>query len=33
MEMVVTPNINVVKRGKTIGFVTKLGSELGGISA
>jgi len=30
--MVVAPNINVVRRGVLIGFITKLGSRLGGVS-
>jgi hypothetical protein len=33
MEMIVTPNIDVVKRGTLIGFATKFGSKLGGILA
>jgi hypothetical protein len=32
VKMVVAPNINVVKKGVLIGFVTKLGSGLGGVS-
>jgi hypothetical protein len=31
--MVITPNIDVVKRGVLIGFVAKLGSRLGGVLA
>jgi hypothetical protein len=31
MEMVVALSIDVVKRGKLIGYVAKLGSELGGV--
>jgi hypothetical protein len=31
MQMVVEPNINVVRRGVLIGFATKLGSGLGGV--
>jgi len=30
--MFVAPNIDVVKRGVLIGYVTKLGSGLGGVS-
>jgi len=33
VEMVVGPNIYVVKRGVLVGFATKLGSELGRILA
>ncbi len=33
VEMVVAPNINVVKRGILIGFVAKLGNGLGGVLA
>jgi hypothetical protein len=33
VEMVVSPNINVVRRGVLIGFTTKLGSGLGGVLA
>ncbi len=33
MEIVVAPNMDVVRRGVIIGPVTKLGSGLGGISA
>jgi len=32
VEMFVAPNIDVVKRGVLIGYVTKLGSGLGGVS-
>jgi hypothetical protein len=32
VEMVVTPNIDVVRRGILIGFVAKLGSGSSGIS-
>jgi hypothetical protein len=32
MEMVVAPNINVIRRGILIGFATKLGSKLSGVS-
>jgi hypothetical protein len=32
VEMVVAPNIDVVKRGVLIGYVTKLGSRLNGVS-
>jgi hypothetical protein len=32
VEMIVAPNINVVRRGILIGSVAKLGSELGGVS-
>ncbi len=32
MEMVVAPNINVVKKGVLIGFIVKLGSESDGVS-
>jgi len=31
MEMVVEPNIDVVRRGVPIGFVIKLGSGSGGV--
>jgi hypothetical protein len=31
VETTVAPNIDVVKRGVLIGFVAKLGSELGGV--
>jgi hypothetical protein len=31
VETIITPNINVVRRGILIGSVTKLGSELGGV--
>jgi len=31
MEMVVAPNINVIRRGILIGFATKLGSKLSGV--
>jgi hypothetical protein len=31
VEMVVTPNVDFVKRGVLLGFVTKLGNGLGGI--
>ncbi len=33
VEMIVAPNINVVRRGILIGSVAKLGSESGGVSA
>jgi hypothetical protein len=33
VEMVVEPNIDVVRRGVLIGFITKLGSRLCGVSA
>ncbi len=33
MEIVVAPNMNVLRRGVIIGLVTKLGSGSGGISA
>jgi hypothetical protein len=32
VEIVVEPNIDVVKRGVLIGFVAKLGSRSGGVS-
>jgi hypothetical protein len=32
VEMVVAPNINVVRRGVQIGFATKLGNRLSGVS-
>jgi hypothetical protein len=32
MEMVIMPNINVVRRGILIGFVAKLDNGLGGVS-
>jgi hypothetical protein len=32
VEMVIAPNIDVVKRGVLIRSVAKLGSELGGVS-
>jgi hypothetical protein len=32
VEMVVVPNIDVVKRGTLIGFLTKLGSGSSGVS-
>ncbi len=32
VEMVVVPNIDIVKRGVPIVFTAKLGSELGGVS-
>jgi len=31
METVVTPNIDIIRRGVVIGFATKLGIELGGV--
>jgi hypothetical protein len=33
MEIVVTPNIDVIKRGVLIRSTTKLGNELGGVLA
>jgi len=32
VEMVVVPNIDVVKKGVLIGFIVKLGSESDGVS-
>jgi hypothetical protein len=31
VERIVVPNVDVVRRGVLIGFVAKLGSELGGV--